>query len=169
MAKPLCADKPYPTTEGLCPDAYSLRVISPAYASAVGELNAILQYFYHYFHFIRCKRYEMAQTLESIAICEMFHLKLLGETICALGASPVFSQCPPTPFNFYSAKYVSYSRALDAMLEDDILGERRTIDGYARMAARLKNEQVKSIILRLSEDEKLHLAALQKLLSEFKS
>ena len=169
MAKPLKVDKAYPTLEGLCPDAYSLKVISPAYASPTGELNTILQYFYHYFHFIRCKQYDIAQTLESIAVNEMFHFKMLGELITALGASPIYTQSPPSTFNFYSTKYVSYSRTLENMLEDDIYGERRAIESYKRMAMRLKNEQVKSIVLRLAEDEELHLATLKDILSKLKS
>lgn len=169
MAKPLSVDKPYPTTEGISADAYSLRIISPAYASSTGELNAILQYFYHYFHFLRLKHYEIAQTLERIAISEMVHLRLLGETISALGASPVYAQCPPTPFNFYSAKYVAYSRNLVNMIEDDIYGERRAYDGYIRMSRRLKNQQVKEIVERIAEDEKLHLATLEDIYSRLKS
>ena len=169
MAKPLIVNKAYPTTEGLCPDAYSLRIISPAYASPTGELNTILQYFYHYFHFIRCKQYDFAQTLENIAISEMFHFKLLGETITALGASPIYTQNPPSTFNFYSTKYVAYSRTLNNMIEDDIYGERRAIDSYKRMIARLKNEHVKSIIERITEDEELHLSALKEILAKLKS
>ena len=47
MPSPLTAKQPFPSTDDICPDAYSLRVISPAYASPVGELNAILPYTYH--------------------------------------------------------------------------------------------------------------------------
>ena len=47
MPKPLIADKPYPSLEGICPDCRALRIISPAYASSTGELNSILQYNYH--------------------------------------------------------------------------------------------------------------------------
>ena len=76
MSKPLTLNKPFPTTEGICSDAYSLAVISPAYASSTGELNAILQYMYHYFNFEHHGLNEYAETLESIAVAEMLHLKL---------------------------------------------------------------------------------------------
>ena len=51
MPEPLTLKEEFPTTEGICPDCFSLAVISPAYASSTGELNAILQYFYHFFNF----------------------------------------------------------------------------------------------------------------------
>lgn len=168
MPKPLTLQQEFPTTEGLCPDAYSLAVISPAYASPTGELNAILQYFYHYFNFAKQGYEEFAKTLESIAIAEMIHLELLGKTITALGAQPIYCQNPPTAFNFYSAKYVTYSRNLVNMIEDDIIGEKHAIAQYSKMIARLKNEQIKRIIERILEDEKLHLEKLKEILCAIK-
>ena len=168
MPEPLMIHKEFPTTEGLCPDAYSLAVISPAYASSTGELNAILQYFYHYFNFDKQGYKEYAVTLERIAIAEMHHLEILGKCIMALGAQPVYCQNPPTVFNFYSAKYVTYSRNLINMIEDDILGEKRAISQYQKMLCRLKNEQLKNIISRILEDEKLHLETLKEILGKLK-
>ncbi len=168
MAKPMTLDKQFPTTEGLCPDAYSLAVISPAYASSTGELNAILQYFYHYFNFDKQGYKEYARDLESIAIAEMLHLEILGRTIMALGAQPIYCQNPPTAFNFYSAKYVTYSRNLVNMIEDDILGERHAIAQYSKMLCRLKNAQLKDIVSRILEDEKLHLEKLKEILQAIK-
>ena len=169
MSKPLTLNEPFPTTEGLCPDAYSLAVISPAYSSSTGELNAILQYFYHFFNFEHQGCSEYAETLERIAIAEMLHLKLLGETIIALGAQPIYCQYPPTAYNFYSAKFVSYSRNLVNMIEDDIMSEKHAICQYSRMLKRLKNEQVKLIVSRILADEKLHLAALKDILNKLNS
>ncbi len=166
MPKPLIADKPYPTVEGISPDCRALRIISPAYASSTGELNAILQYNYHAVIFDSKGLEEYAQLIDSIAVAEMIHLKLLGKTICALGALPVYTACPPAAFNFYSAKFVSYSRSLKNMVEDDVLAERHAVMSYARMLDRLRNEKVKDIIARILEDEKLHLQAFTDLLNK---
>lgn len=168
MSKPLIVSEPYPTTDGICPDAYSLSIISPAYASSTGELNAILQYVYQSIIFDKFEKSDIADTLEEIAIAEMIHLKLLGKTIAALGAAPLYCQNPPTSFNFYSAKFVSYTRNFQDMIEDDILGEKHAICQYTKMLARLKNAQVKEIVSRILEDEKLHLAKLQEILQQFK-
>ena len=169
MPSPLTAKQPFPSTDDICPDAYSLRVISPAYASPVGELNAILQYTYHALCF-KAKEYEeYAATIEDISVAEMLHLELLGSTIAALGAAPVFTANPPGMYNFYSAKYVTYSRTLVCMIEDDIRAEKQAIRGYERMLCMLKNEKVKAIIARILGDERLHLAAFEKILCELKS
>lgn len=168
MPKPLNKQEPYPTTEGITHDAYSLRIVSPAYASSQSELNAILQYIYHSFFFEKQGYKEIADSLVSIAISEMHHLELLGSMILALGAAPVYARYPSSVFNFYSGKYVSYSCSLKNMLEDDIIGERYAISSYEKMLKCLKNSQVKAVIARIVEDEKLHLATLEKILSEFK-
>jgi bacterioferritin len=169
MPEPLIVNSPYPTTEGLCPDGYSLRIISPAYASCSSELNAILQYFYHYFQFDFKEFSDYAEIVERIAIAEMLHLRLLGKTIIALGADPKYCQNPATSFNFYSAKFVAYSDRPIHMVEDDIIGEKQAISSYSKMLLQLKNEQVKAIIARILEDEKLHLATLNKILKELKN
>lgn len=168
MPKPLILQEPYPTTEGISSDAYSLRIISPAYAWSYGELNTILQYVYHSFFFDKKGYTDIAETLMSIAVAEMKHLELLGKTILALGAAPVYTQFPPNRFNFYSTKYVAYSRTLKNMLEDDLLGEKHAVSSYEKMVKCLKNQSVAKIIDRILQDEKLHVAALEKILSEFK-
>lgn len=168
MSKPLTVNEKFPTTDGICPDAYSLAVISPAYASSTGELNAILQYLYHVFNFDKHGMKDIAETLESIAIAEMLHLKLLGKTITALGAQPLYCQNPSIAFNFYSTKYVSYSRSLINMIEDDIMGEKHAICQYSKIITRLKNEQIKAIVSRILADEKLHLETLKEILNKLK-
>lgn len=168
MPKPLTLDLPFPSTNKITPDAMSLRIISPEYASPSGELNAILQYVYHSFFFKRAGREEIADTLISISIAEMLHFRLLGETVLALGANPIYTQYPSNAFNFYSTKYVSYSFNLKDMLEDDILAERRAVRSYENMLCKLKNSQVYAIIERIVADERLHLKTLTDILNDFK-
>lgn len=168
MPKPLTLPEPFPTTEGITNDAYSLRLISPAYASPTGELNAILQYIYHSFFFKRCGFEDVAEKLVSIAVAEMQHLDLLGQTILALGAPPVFCRYPSSGFDYYSTKYVAYSCSLKFMLEDDILGEKRAISDYDNMLKKLHNSRVKEIVSRIRADEILHLEMLQNILCNFK-
>lgn len=168
MPTPLTAKEPFPTTEGIYPDAYSLRVISPAYSSPVGELNAILQYTYHSLNFRAAGYSEYADVIERISIAEMLHFELLGTTILALGAAPVFSANPPGLYSFYSTKYVTYSRTLVCMIEDDIRAEKQAIRGYEKMLCYLRNAKVKEIIARILKDERLHLEEFEKILTELK-
>jgi bacterioferritin len=162
----MIVDAPYPDPFDLSCDAYSLHVVSPAYATAESELNAILQYVYHSFFFAAKGKDDIAETLVSIAIAEMLHLDLLGKSILTMGAQPIYTAQPAAPFQFYSTKYVGYGSSLKTMVEDDIRGEQHAISSYERMLTRLCNQKVKEIIARILEDERLHLTALQGILKE---
>lgn len=166
MPKPLMVDQPYPSLDALSCDPYSVRLISSAYATSSGELNAIMQYIYHSVNFDCNGDSKRADLLMSIAICEMKHLHLLAEALIRMGASPVYTAQPPAQYNFYSTKFVSYSRTLRNMIEDDVMGERYAIYTYERMLTRLKNDLVKRLICRIIEDERLHLEELEKTLKE---
>lgn len=168
MPEPIQSSLPYPTLKDITPDARSLRIISPAYASPTSELNTILQYIYHSFFFDNRGYSDIAEKLVGIAVSEMRHLKILGKTLFLLGAAPVYTQYPPSCFNFYSTKFVSYSRTLENMLEDDIAGERHAISSYKKMLMCLKNEKVKQIVSRIIVDEELHLEILEGIRNSFK-
>lgn len=161
MPKPLIAEGVYPSLKNLQCDPYAARIISTAYATSSGELNASLQYIYHSINFLCAEDEKRAELLKSIAISEMIHLHLLGEALIRLGSPPVYSFSPPAQYNFYSTKFVAYSRSLRNMLEDDIMGEKYAIYGYERMLPRLKNDTLRSLICRILEDENLHLEALK--------
>ena len=55
------------------------------------------------------------------------------------------------------------------MIEDDIMGEKHAISQYTKIIFRLKDENLKKLILRIRDDEELHLETLNKILKEFKS
>lgn len=162
----LSVDIPYPSAEGLRPDAESAKIISPAYADRGSEMTAILQYVYQSIVFSGLKMKQYSRILVEIAVAEMHHLDLLGEMLYGLGTFPVFSSRPPRLCDFYSAAAVSYSVEPQKMIMDDICGETEAIRSYERMLCSLKNEQVSAVVSRIVLDEKLHLETLKNILSE---
>lgn len=161
MLKPLMAEGAYPSLDDLGCDPYAARILSAAYSTSAGELNASLQYIYHSISFWESNDERRADLLKSIAINEMHHLELLGKALAKLGSAPVYTFNPPHLFNFYSTKFVSCSRTLRNMIEDDIMGEKYAIYGYERMLPRLKSSTLRLLICRILEDENVHLEALK--------
>ena len=162
MPKPLIVQSPYPSVKNLTCDPRSARILTSAYATSCGELNATLQYIYQSFVFNHADDGQTAELLKSIAIAEMIHIDLLGNALINLGAQPIFTFQPPVPFNFYSTKFVAYSSAFAEMLEDDIIAERHAISGYRKMLTKLRNDSVSKLVERIIEDEELHLEAFIK-------
>ena len=87
MGKALMEDLPYPDLSNIGPDLKAARILSPAYAAAGSELTAILQYIFHGFQFGHKNMPDYAELMTDIAIAEMRHLDLLGETLLRLGAN----------------------------------------------------------------------------------
>ena len=159
MPKPLIVDLPYPSVKDFTCDPRAARILTSAYATSCGELNAVLQYIYQSFLFNHADDGQTAELLKSIAIAEMMHIDLLGNALINLGTQPVYTFQPPVPFNFYSTKFVAYSSVFAEMLEDDIIAEKHAISDYKKMLTKLKNEKVIRLVERILEDEELHLKA----------
>lgn len=163
--KPLICDLPYPSVDLLTKDVRSGQIISFAYATLRGELTATLQYTYHHFYFGETSA-EDADMLMRIAIAEMKHIDILGESMLKLGVSPKFIQCPNSQV-YYNSSTVSQSTTPTKMLMDDIQGEMNAIADYQKMLFVLKNEQVEAIIQRIILDEQLHLETLKAMLKKY--
>lgn len=157
----------YPSLEEIKEDCAALRIVSPAYAGRAGALTSVLQYVYQSIVFGECGECEISKTLLSVAVTEMRHLELLGTAISRLGAPPVFTACPPYPVGYYSASNVNYSKAPRQMICADICMEENAIAEYERMICFLKNPCVSALIARFLDDEREHLALLQRLLDRF--
>ncbi len=164
MSRPAIIDLPYPDLDGIEKDLKSATIIAPAYASMHGELNAILQYLYHYFIFKKDGYEKTANVLMQISVAEMHHLKIIGELFTKLGVDPVYSRMPPFGYNYYSCAGVCYSKTPVKMLIDDVSGEILAIKSYEKMVGELKNERVASVIKRIALDEELHIKMLKELL-----
>ncbi len=158
--KRIAVDLPYPNFDEVKNDFKIASVIYPSYSGTVGELNAVLQYVYHGFNFVRLKDEESADIMMGIALCEMEHLEILGKLLLKLGVDPVFTKnfCD---YDFYNTRFVSYSKTPKKMLMDDMTGETVAIFSYKKMIDKIQDETVSSVISRIILDEELHINVLK--------
>ena len=172
MVKRLAVNMPYPDTDGIKRDEKIARIISPAYASLSGELNAVMQYVYHYFNFKISDDADNADVMLGIALAEMNHLEKLGELLITLGVDPVYTAYPPYKTDFYSTRGISYSKTAVKMLLDDIAGELAAINEYQKILDKIpktdNGERVGAIIYRIIIDEELHVKILKDALKKIK-
>lgn len=160
--KPLICQLPYPSAENLQKDVRSGRIISFAYATLCGEISATLQYLYHSLHLTNKQH---AEVLESIALAEMKHTKILAECMLKLGVNPLYVQYPCSQ-TWFNTSQISRSTAPQKMLMDDVQGEMNAITEYKKMLYVLTNQDVAAIVQRIILDEQLHLDALKELLEK---
>ena len=156
--KPIAVDLPYPSVDDITYDTYSASIIYPAFIGAHSELGATIQYIYNNISCLKGGNEKAAQTFMGIAICEMEHFHILGETLTRLGAENILADYP-------QCAKPNYSLSVNKMILESIAGELVAIETYSQMVNKLKNERVSAIITRIILDEKMHVTVLKELLN----
>lgn len=160
-------DKPYPKVEVEGKNIAYANLLLQDYAGISGEDTAIHQYIYQKFDKAGIDP-EFSETLSKIAMIEMRHLELLGETIKLLGVDPKFkfiensSNC----LTYWSGSFVDYTTDIVSMLQNDILIEEEAIKNYQYHISIIDDKYIKRLLYRIIEDEEQHLRCFHMLLDK---
>ncbi|MDP2872393.1 MAG: manganese catalase family protein [Bacillota bacterium] len=147
------APGPYPDPAVKAPSPEYAALLLDDFAGRDGELTAICQYSYH--HLVVPDHLAwIADLLEDVAIVEMRHLELLGETIRLLGADPRFYGEDGVSWD---ARSVAYRDNLRLQLEADVEAERGAIAQYERHFSLIADPHIRQLLTRIIADEQLHL------------
>lgn len=149
---------PYPEIE-LSKNIYDAKLLMNDYAGKVSETTATMQYMYQYYIVSQYNK-NIAEVLKKIAIVEMRHHQLLGNTIVKLGGDPIISGLGP----FWNGSALSYTKQIGKMLLDDIESEETTIRNYTKTAMSVTEKSISDLIYRIILDEEIHIKALKSIL-----
>lgn len=159
-----CSDKPYPPIKVEKENIEYAKILLEDYAGEGGEDTAIHTYFYQ-----SLVREEIGKVLAEISKVEMHHLKILGELIYKLGYYPSFYtidsqlECAIP----WTSKNVDYSIQLSTILLEDINHENKTIKRYQKHILEIEDENIRAILRRIIEDEKIHICCLETIYREY--
>ena len=159
-------NKPYPKVQVLRPNIEYAKLLLEDYSGHISELSAITQYVYQKFDKFNVD-VEFKETLSSIAMVEMKHLELLGETIKLLGVVPKFIY--NNNFNslsYWNGSFVDYTTNIKDMLLSDIKIEQSAIAKYNYDISMIDDEYIKMTLYRIIEDEKEHIKCFEYLLTK---
>lgn len=157
------ANKQYPKPEVEKENIEYAKILLEDYAGDSGEDSAIHLYIFQ--NLVLNEEYpKIANDLLHIAITEMHHLKLLGKTIKLLGLSPEFStyQSETNKKRYWSSKAIKYYTSLKEILELNIKKEQDAINQYHSQYQEIQDLYVRDLLLRILEDENIHLEYFQK-------
>lgn len=150
---------PYPEAAVESPNMYYARLLMEDHAGVVSELSAVTQYLYH--DQILNKKYpDVADLLECISIVEMHHMHLLGEAITQLGGKPKYGTRQNAGIDWWKGDYVYYGFEICDMLAADIQGERDAIAQYRRHIEMIEDNNIRTLIERIIQDEQEHIVLL---------
>ncbi len=156
--KPIKVDLEYPEVEIDSVSMSDCRCLMEDYGGAESELTAILTYIYQAYTLNEMEQYkELYDTLEGIAITEMHHHELLGETIVKLGGTPVMGGNQ----KFWNGSMVNYCKDIINMINIDIKAENIAIENYKKTMRCVQNYSIRELIERIIMDEELHILALE--------
>lgn len=156
-------DKPYPEPKVVNKNLQYANLLLQEYSGVVSENSVIHLYLYQ--HFVLKEHYpEISKILKSIAITEMKHLELLGETITLLGMKPIYATMQNGLAHFWDSSKLNYSITLREILEMDIISEHQAIQNYQNSKRQIQDIYIQSMLQRIIEDEELHLNTFKNLL-----
>lgn len=159
-------NKPYPQPVGLIENRRAACILLKNYSGVCSEMTAVNQYMYHYLKAHECHP-QVSEVFRQIAETELKHLYLLGSVICQLGVSPKLRTIGESGSSYWSARSIGYGRGIKDMLALDIESEQEQIKQYEKSMRRISNTQIHSLLLRIVEDEKLHVKLLTEVLSKY--
>ena len=159
-------DTPYPKVEVTRPNRAYAEALKDAYAGAVSELTAVLQYVYQDLC-LREKYPDVSQALRGISITEMHHLDLLGSLIHDLGVLPTYCVPQRSKSRFWNAEHVSNVFTPKRVLQTGIAGEKQAIRKYEKLLGVIDDPQIRALIRRIIQDEELHIKILSKLYAQY--
>lgn len=159
-------NKPYPKPQVEKPNVEFAKILLQDYAGEDGEDSAVHLYMYQNL-VINQKYPKIANNLFHIAVVEMHHLKLLGKTIHLLGVLPeyVSYQSNDNKKIYWTSKYIKYDTSIVNILKLDIEKESEAIKTYQAHYELISDRYIRDLLLRIIEDEKIHLSYFEKQLS----
>ena len=159
------AEGPYPEIRAEGKNRPYGQAIVSNVGGSVSEMGSVARYLYG--RFTQEGRPEIAECLERIAMVEMDHLSIFSQLARQLGEDPRLW----TPFRgrrrYWTPEYLRYPRQLDQLLRYSIEEERTAIQKYRQQALWIKDANVAANLLRIIEDEELHVQILSCLLESY--
>lgn len=147
---------PYPTPKVQGENHHYANLLLHDYAGISGELTAINQYIYHYIT-LNQSHPEIALTARKVAMNEMHHLELLGQTIQLLGKPPVICCTNHEYVQFWDARFVYYGDDLYDQLTANMKHEIDAIRNYRNHQREIDDPFIQGLLGRIILDEEHHL------------
>ncbi len=130
----------------------------------LGELQTISEYIYQSI-LLEDEYPDIAKALESTAIVEMRHYKILSKLMCELGADPYLNNRIRTlPLNISDKNDKNISCKVKKALTQHISEENSAKEEYLRLANCSRDPEITKILERIAYDEELHSELFDKIL-----
>lgn len=149
-----------------------LMMLKRIYAGTKSEFTSLTQYMYqHYIVWSNPKLDNASEILERIAIQEMKHHEIVAKILVKCGIDPkncIYIDGNSNLCDYWKASSVSYEKTLLRMFESNILLEQRAIEDYNQVLKETDNVNLKQIIVKILQEEYVHLEYFKNVLELLK-
>ena len=159
-------NKPYPEMTDIKENPQYASLMLSNLAGLYSEMNAVSLYFYNHV-ILKDVWPELSVAMEKISIVEMHHLDIFAHLAYHLGADPRLWDCQQGCLEYWSPGYNVYPSHLKSLLENAIIQEQNTIAIYQQQITCIKERTIQKILLRIIEDEELHIQIFEYFLNEY--
>lgn len=156
----------YPEVNVLRIDKKLAELVAEGYSGVSSELTTVLQYAHHS---LRCKEKftRISETMRGIFYVETLHMELLGGLLNRLRGDAQYRYSVQERNLVWQADAVEYLKTPSQMILADIEGEKGAAQYYEQLAATFAGQSdFSKLMLRLAEDEKLHIRILSDLYAQ---
>ena len=133
--------------------------------AGTSEMSAVARYLYG--TFTQGEQPEVADCLHHIAIVEMRHLDIFSRLAFQLGEDPRLWAPARTGRRYWTPEYLRYTHRLDRYLAHALEEERITVVKYRQQASWIQDGNIVANLLRIIEDEEVHIQVLTCLLESY--
>ena len=165
---PVRAEAPYPEISVCEPNHTYGRYILDNIGGHNSEMTAI-SFYYAGTTRLNSKQAELSKLINRINQVEMHHLMILGKIATALGENALlWTNCGRRKV-WWSPSYTDYPGRLSLILETALAHEHATVEKYKWQTERIQDKNIQDNLLRIIEDEKIHIDIFQNLITYFKN
>lgn len=153
-------NNPYPEIKvNKINEAYGLMMLDNV-GGINSETSAVAKYVYNH-TIINNEFPELKKIFLDISIVEMHHLDIFMKLSLKLGVDPRWWSCQDEQCSYWSPAYLNYPTSINDIIQSAIKDEYQAIDKYMYQASIITDPNIIAILMRIIEDEKLHIKILK--------
>ena len=160
--------RPLPEVTPLKNKKATAILLAPIYSATHGKYNSYMRYVCHYGYFKLIGDEQTAKIMMGIALCEKEHVNCFEQILNNLGEGEIMKRENIASEESFCSPNIFSGKTPERILTDDVAQKMVALFFYKKVQSSNLEKSLKSLLLCMENDEKLHLNKLKDRLNEIK-
>lgn len=152
----------YPKIKNFCKNSYYSGILQNLYSGSEGELIIFLQLRYHCY-ILDSFNENLSSALKDISKDDLKHQELLANAIQMTSGDPIYCN---SEGKWIAGRQIDYIKNVKQILLLNLEAKEKTIIDYKIAISKIENQQIKTLLSSILEDEEKHRTILKELLAK---